>query len=543
VKDPDQTTTWQQLPGGDFHDRLTIYDGDAGFDDRSSAAGTAPGLVSLGFIGSALRRRARLWGILAIIGLIIGAGYATAKPPKYTATTTILLVDNPQENPVNEIATDLALAESTPVAAAVVSRLGLQETPASFLGTYSVTQVTTQILSITVSGPSSGTAVQRASAIATQYLAYRAKYAQASQQETEAELQQQVSNEQQSLTSITSQLGQAQSQPSSTSQQAEVKSLQAQQTAATYNLNSVKQYVTTTLASTRTTTQQMVKGSQVVSPATPGKRSVTKTLALYAIGGLLGGLAIGMVIVIIGAITSDRLRRRDDIAYAFGAPVRLSVGPLRSRRVPDLRGRAAVRERDMERVVEHLRNAVPGRSKSPVGLAVIAVDDALTVAQAVVALAISSSKHRVRIVLADLTPGALAARQLGVSSPGITTVTPAGVPVLVTVPAAEEIAPVGPLRAGSASAGRAQVSERLADACATADLILSFVALSPAFGGDHLATWATDAVAVVTAGQSTATRIRAVGEMIRIAGTRLDSVVVVDADRSDESLGALSGQH
>jgi hypothetical protein len=79
--------------------------------------------------------------------------------------------------------------------------------------------------------------------------------------------------------------------------------------------------------------------------------------------------------------------------------------------------------------------------------------------------------------------------------------------------------------------------------CATADLVLSAVTLNPAFGGDYLATWASDAVAMVTAGRSTATRIRAVGDMVRLAGVRLDSVVVVDADRSDESLGVLSGKH
>src|SRR5208282_3018622 len=136
------------------------------------------------------------------------------------------------------------------------------------------------------------------------------------------------------------------------------------------------------------TTQQMISGSQVVSPATPGQRPVKKTLAIYGIGGLLAGMAIGMAIVIIGAITSDRLRRRDDIAYAIDAPVRLSVGALRSGRLPHVRGRAA-RRRDMERVVEYLRNAVPGRSKGTSGLAVIAVDDAPTVARAVVALAIA----------------------------------------------------------------------------------------------------------------------------------------------------------
>jgi hypothetical protein len=280
----------------------------------------------------------------------------------------------------------------------------------------------------------------------------------------------------------------------------------------------------------------------VVSPATAGQRSVKKDLAIYGLGGLLGGMAIGMAIVIIGAVTSDRLRRRDDIAYAIDAPVRLSVGALRSGRRPHVRGRAA-RRHDMERVVEYLRNAVPGRSKGTSGLAVIAVDDPGTVAEAVVALAIAESAQQLRIVLADLSAGTPAARQLGVKRPGVSTVTAAGISLLVAVPARGEVAPIGPLRAGTASSDQARVTEQLADAFSTADLILSLVTLDPAVGGDYLATWATRAVAVVTAGQSTATRIRAVGEMVRVAGAHLDSVIVVDADPSDESLGALSRKH
>ena len=61
--------------------------------------------------------------------------------------------------------------------------------------------------------------------------------------------------------------------------------------------------------------------------------------------------------------------------------------------------------------------------------------------------------------------------------------------------------------------------------------------LDPSFGGEHLATWATSAVVVVTAGRSSWTRIHAVGEMIRLAGTSLISAVLVGADKTDESLG------
>jgi hypothetical protein len=68
--------------------------------------------------------------------------------------------------------------------------------------------------------------------------------------------------------------------------------------------------------------------------------------------------------------------------------------------------------------------------------------------------------------------------------------------------------------------------------------LLTFATLDPAFGGDYLGTWATNAVAVVTAGESSAEKVHSVGEMIRLAGTRLDSVVLIGADESDESLGA-----
>ena len=119
VKNPEQTTTFPPADGG-FRNRLAIFNGDAAFDDTDSSAGSAPGLVSVGFLRSALRRHVRLWCGLAIVGLIIGCGYSIMKPPKYTASTSVVVVDQAQADPTAAIATDISLAESTPVAAAVV---------------------------------------------------------------------------------------------------------------------------------------------------------------------------------------------------------------------------------------------------------------------------------------------------------------------------------------------------------------------------------------------------------------------------------------
>jgi capsular polysaccharide biosynthesis protein len=542
VNDPRQSVNDPQQSGlsrqNGFRDLFAAYDNSADFDDLPSATDASAGLISLGFIGSALRRGTRVWLALTVIGLVVGVGLAVVRLPAHTATTSVLIDANPATEST-QLQTDAAIAESTPVAAAVVAQLGIRQTPASFLSTYTVVAgTTTTILTITATGPSDGAAVQRAAAIATQFLKFNAHYLQEQLSQTIGSLNQQVSQAQQHLNSIDHQVSQVSAQPVSPSQSAKLGGLQKQQADAANALSLVKQNASSSQLQAQTLTDQMVRGTEVLSSATPGKRSVKKALALYIGGGLLCGLVVGMAMVVIGAVTTDRLRRRDDIAIAIGAPVKLSVGPLRGRRwLPDPRGKSGRRNCDLDRVVEHLRSAVPAGSGTVAGLAVVAVDDVPTVARAVIKLAVASCQQRRGVVLADFSAGATAARQLGITRPGIGTVSPDGVSIVVVVPEAEDIAPAGPL--GDRPPRSAEVSERLAETCARADLILSIVTLSPAFSSDYLRTWATDAVVVVTAGQSTATRLHAVGEMIRLAGTRLASVVVLDADRRDESLGTV----
>lgn len=540
MSDSDHSVAWLSGMGDDLPHRLSAFDEFEEAVDRP-AADPATALFSLGFILVALRRGLRLLCVLALVGLVVGAGYYVKSPPPYRATATVLLADNPNQNPAIEVQTDQVLAESSPVAAAVVRQLGLPLTPANFAATYTITVQTDQVLAITAQATSSQAAVQRAAAVTQQFLAFRAQYEQTQQQEADGQLQQQVTQAEQHLNAITSQVNQLSSQPSTSANLAELDTLKTQRTAAINALDEVRQYVTQTKASTQTVTRGMVQGSQVLSAATPDKHSSKKTVLLDGIIGLIGGLAIGLAIVVIAAITSDRLRRRDDIAYAFGAPVRLSVGALRkSRWMPARPGKRAARRRDMELVVEHLRTAVPGSSRGPAGLAVVAVDDTPTVARAVVALALSIASQPRRVVLADLSSGGQAARLLRVKGTGVTANTHQGTRIVVVVPAAGDVAPVGPLQSRTSPEGYVQADESLTSACEGADLVLSLVTLDPAFGGEHIASWATDVAAVVTAGRSTSVRIRAAGEMIRLAGIRLGSVVVLDADKSDESLGMIS---
>ena len=191
----------------------------------------------------------------------------------------------------------------------------------------------------------------------------------------------------------------------------------------------------------------------------------------------------------------------------------------------------------MQRVVAHLHSAVPRSTQVPASLAIVAVDNGPVVAQAVAALATSYASQGTQVIAADLSSGAYLAHLSGVKGPGVQTVSRDGVNFMMVVPDRDDAVPVGPLRAVTSPAGPAQAGDALVASYASADVLLTLVTLDPALGGEHLATWAANAVVVVSAGQSSAERIHGVGEMVRLAGMRLDSVVLIGADKRDESLG------
>ena len=157
----------------------------------------------------------------------------------------------------------------------------------------------------------------------------------------------------------------------------------------------------------------------VLDPAIPLAHSRLKPLVLDAAVGLVGGLFLGMAIVVIGALVSDRLRRRDDVAQALGAPVRLSVGAVRPRRWLPVRGGSAAQDADVQRIAAHLRHAVPGSSRGAASLAVVPVDDLQVPALSLVSLAVSCAREGKQVVVADLCSGAPAARLLGATDPGV----------------------------------------------------------------------------------------------------------------------------
>jgi capsular polysaccharide biosynthesis protein len=536
VTDKDQRTVIFSLSGDDGPpQRLEAFDDFTPVEERPPSA-LATGLVSVGFIVAAIKRTAPFWCALALLGLLVGVGVAVKYAPSQQAETSILITYGPDENPSSAVFDNQAIAKSRMVAGLALKKLRLQESVGNFTKTITVSILTDSVLTITVTAPTSDEAVSRANAVAAAFLQFRAAQLETAQHELLKSLNQEVSQAKHAVASINSQIRELSAQPASPTRASKLKNLQSQLDQATGQVNVDEQTVQGTKASTATLSA--VTGSVVLDPAAALAHSAKKYLLIYAVIGLVVGLGLALGIVVVRAIVSSQLRRRDDVARAVGAPVKLSVGAVKLSRSRSGRRRlAAARSIEVRRIAAYLRGAVSARTRGPAGLAVVAVDDPGVAALSLTSLALSRAREGLTVVLADLAGGAPAAHLLDTRASGVRLVNALDTHLILAVPERDEIAPVGPLGDAPAGAQRSGFTEAVSNACASADLLLTLVTLDPSLGGENLATWAPSAVVIVTAGRSSWAKINAVGEMIRLAGTSVLSAVLVGADKTDESLG------
>jgi capsular polysaccharide biosynthesis protein len=523
------------------------------YDDDLPAAedwGADPsaGLVSFAFMKAAIRRSAAFCCVMTIVGFLVGGILYLALPAPYQADATILVTDGPFEDGAGSAADDQALAQSPDVANLAMQRLGLHGNVTAFVKDYSITVDSQRVLVVTFTAPSADAAMSGANAVAVELLRFRAGLLVAQQNQVFAALSQQIAQTQLKIRSIHTQISQALAQPLSPASQSQLHRLRSELSTANASLTSLQQAVTANQSTVQPATTAAIKGSKLIAGAYTLPRSHLKRILIYPVAGLLAGFAVAIAIVLIRAIVSDKLRRRDDVANALGIPVSLSTGPLQQdRRLSPSsfrRRHDAARAAEIRRIAAHLGRVACETDRGLRGLVVVAVDDPQAAALPLVSLATSFAQQGKRVVLADLADSAPAARLLGSGSPGVSTVgTQHDGRLVIAVPQGDELAPSGPLGHAHAWNQPSGFSQEVAAACASADVLLTLVTLDPAIGGEHLPTWAPEIAVIVTAGRSTWTKINAVSEMIRLSRARLVSAVLVGADRTDETLGALPAQH
>jgi capsular polysaccharide biosynthesis protein len=511
-------------------------------DDEVTSDDLVVGLPTRPVVGPAIRRTARWWCAAGLAGLVIGAALFTkVLPPPYKATSSVLLSQAAPGDASDAMLTDIAIAQSHTVAEAAMHKLGVPVNAKSvqtFLADYTATSQSvgsTGVLQFIAKASSSSTAVDRAQAVAEAFLQVRTAELNSELTATINAVDRQIGQDKQQVSQLTQQIIAQSKLPVTPARQAKIASLQAQRKVDNGVLAGLiaaaKSYETTA----KVGNASAVQGSRILDQALATPRSRFKYPLYYVGGGLFGGLAIGLGLVAVLALVSTRLRRRDDIARALGAPVGLSLGRVR------ITGRsmAAARKPEIRQIVAHLRRLVPQGNPAPAALALVAIDAPDVAAVALASLALSYAREGKRVIVADLTPDAAAVRLLGRTDPGVHNVTVDGQQLVIARPDTDDVVPLGP-RPGPASAPHDahRPSRPLDRVYAAAEVLLTLAVLDPALGADHLATWVGDSAVILTAGESTGTRIHTTGQMIRLAGVSLVSGILLGADKDDVSLGA-----
>jgi capsular polysaccharide biosynthesis protein len=499
------------------------------------AGANQPALVSLHFLLSALRRRWRFWVSFACVGLLLGVAWVMAVPPTSVGTVTVLLTHDSSTDPEQAMATELSLLRTRAVAIGVIEELDLEMTPEDLQETVVVTQASTTVLVLDIPGTDDADAVARAGAFADSYLDFRAE-------QVESRTEAMVVGYEDRLESLQSEVERVTRQydalvRSGGAAQDQAGDLLARRSQLNTEINSVQQTIQdTTLASSA-----VLAGSHVLDPATIVPRSELKRLVLAGGSGLVVGGALGIALVLSLALTSTRLRRREEVAVALGAPVRFSVGDLRRRWTARLPGRGSTWERDLKVVVQGLDTAIAPRKRAsrkarPSRLALATVDNVESTELVICALAAQLTHRGLSVFVVDLSEsGDLEATLTKALSQDHRHTDPAAAPVVFRPEGVPSLAR-GPVGSSRASSDLPQDDPRR-PAWDSADVVLTLAELDPAVGVDHVRSWSEQVVLLVTAGRSSAERLRTTAELVRSAGLKLPFAVMVGTDRTDESLG------
>ncbi len=500
-------------------------------DEPQSPATVAGGFVSIRLIVRELRRRRRLWLVTAAVGLAIGLALPIVLPLKYSATTILYLSHNPAADPADAMANDVVLAQTEGVAAQAVRRLHLHETATQFLAKYNGTSLSDELLQITATAPSSSQAVQNANAVAAAFLEVRTRQFEQQSAAVESSLYALTAPLQKQIAILKNEIGTTKASGGNSSALTTLLDSDVSQ------LATISQALQQNAAALAT----VVAGSTVLQPAETSTRSHLKTLVKDGVVGLLAGLILGLGVVAISAVTADRLRRRDEFAAALGAPVEMSVRQFDNPRCLRLyRLRRKLRHPDgvVRFSTRYLREKLPvGHGRAILG--VVEIDSVEPAAVFVAHLATRLAQEGKQVGITDLSKGAQLARLLRARDRGASAVKITGVasPISVFVPPDEF--PSGPEEVESSKdlPFDSLFGEATNKMPASAEVVLVLATLDPALGAAQLATWADEVVVVVTTGRSNALKLHTNAEMIRAAGCRLDSALLVGTDSDDDSLG------
>lgn len=477
-------------------------------------------MIGLRFLRAALRRSRGIWLGAAAIGLAIGACYHVVVPLHYWATSTVYLAHASTDAGTVAAQDDLAMLQTDAVTSRALAQLhepGL--TAAGLLGKQPGTLLSQNVLQISVAGPSPATALRRVNLLTSAYLSFRAhQYDQQMRSIVDA-ARAQLTKLQREVTTLTATIGLA----STSSGRRTI--LEAQKTTALTEITSLE----ATIQQDNLNKLAVTNGSRVLGRGALVPSSRQKVIILDAATGLVAGLGLGLIVVLVLAMLSDRVRRREDVAALLGAPVGVSVrnagtgGQWTPKRAAGTI--AATRDPELQSLVAHLRQQLRRTAAFP---SVLVVPAGSTRGSAAALLALSSdlAAEGAHVVLVDATAqrtlfGAWGRR----ASP------------LPELPETGQRPPVTIVCAQLPHDGAPAAQTVTAESIPPGSVVLVLATVDPAAGAAHLAAWASDAVVVVASGRVRMHQLVATAELLGAAGIAVRSAAVLGAEAQDESVG------
>jgi capsular polysaccharide biosynthesis protein len=530
-------------------------------DEDPESELTGPPRALLGtwhYLRNSLRREWRTWVSLAFVGAMLGLAVVMLLPPISKSTVTLLMAHPSNMDGPSAMSNDLSFLNTRAVAAKTVEKLHLPLTPEAFQSTVSAEALTSEILSITVSAPDQKSAVARAQALTEQYLAFRADQLRSQSSGLIDGYKTRITTMQQQVSSLNSEYAKVSGQGAAGENRAN--DILTQRAELNARITDMQQAI----EDASLTADAAISSTHAIDSARPVSRSTKKALVVDVASGLIAGAALGVGFVLFRALTSDRLRRREDVAVALRAPVRFSVasrGPqLRRRRLLRLRRRSGWHGRDLEVLAHGLETAVvppkPSARHVPAssaavdrGVALAAVGNAGAAGAIVMALATRLRAMGQTVFLVDLSAsGSLSAQvssaqrrrrwprwtRKGRATQDAVSQDAAGLKVF------RPTAGAGLARGPADLDPRTEVdstTDAWRDEWEAADVILALAEVNPGIDAENLTSWVSQVVPLVSAGESTPELLRTTAELVRAAGLALPFALMVGSHNTDESLG------
>lgn len=503
--------------GGSGHFALSVA-------DLPTAAGTTTVVTSVSYLIRELRRRWKLLVVTTIAGILLAFGLFVVAPPTRTATTTMVLAQASDEQAqLRQMENEAALLKTRTVARRAIEDGQLRVTTRELTKRYRVEILSPKILKLSVDAPSDGEAVRRARSLSDAFLAVRGEELQRQADAFTDTVRERINGLNDDLSRVNAQIVAfpGGSDPKTDAQVRQLGDLLTQRSTISDQLRQLRdQIITAQLGPKR-----VVRQSAVLDPASADDSSPVKTLIVNVAAGAFGGFAGGAGWVVVAALTTDRIRRREEVTAALGVPVTIGVDPQDG-------SAAAYRRRFRKR----LRNGDPvitlavrriARSLWPAGgrrlsLVVISDESDVVAASGVAAAAIDLANNTKNVLLADLSPSAALAHLFSVAPGGVKRVY-----VSAAGQASVWLACPGPT---------GDVEPVPDDVRPLIDVALVLAAVDASGVALHLAEWARRAIVFVKAGRSRSRSLRATSRALAEAGIDIDAAVLVGASRRDRTV-------